>query len=348
MKTSVVICEFNPLHSGHKRILDFARTFSDKVVCVMSGNFVQRGMPACAEKHKRALHALKAGADLVIELPIFFALSSAEDFALGGVKTANALNADYLVFGSECGNIDELKKCAEMTEREETNAEIRAKMNIGENYPSAVAKAIGSDLLEKPNNVLAVEYMRALKKTSSEILPVTIAREDNINGACGIYASSTALRRDESLLEKYSFDYVIRDICCEIEQKYKEFLPAFVATLSAEEIEKIYGVSEGLQNRIFAADKTHGFETLINDIKTKRYTRARLQRILLCCVLEITKEKAESAKNEPPLLNVLGVSRSSLQMLNGIERFCCETTEKADRFFAALSGETPSKKLTVW
>ena len=142
MTSTAIICELNPLHSGHKRLIDYAKTFSEKVICIMSGNFVQRGFPACCDKYSRATHAVKCGADLVVELPTVFATSSATDFALGGVMIANKLHADYLLFGSECGKISQLQNCVTMLDDKEVNATIRNLMNNGTSYPTAVAKAI--------------------------------------------------------------------------------------------------------------------------------------------------------------------------------------------------------------
>lgn len=348
MKTSVIICEFNPLHYGHKKLIDFAKSFSDSVICVMSGNFVQRGMPACCNKYKRALHALKAGANLVVELPTVFATSSAENFALGGVKIANALHADFLVFGSECGNSKSLQDCAALLEQRQTNDEIRKNMAKGMNYPTAVAKACGNDVLEKPNNILAVEYLRALKKTNSVLTPITLAREDNFNGEPQEFASSSALRQNAELRKKYTFDFVAYDINDQIESNYRKFATEFLALTDKTTLENVAGVSEGLHNRILAADKTQGYEKMMEEIKTKRYTRLKLQRIVLNCVLGIDKAKEEAAKNAPPTLKVLGVKKGSEKLMQGIDNESCELTQKADRLYSVLEGQTPPKKLIVW
>ncbi len=348
MKTSVIICELNPLHYGHKKLIDFAKSFSDNVVCVMSGNFVQRGMPACCNKYKRTLHALKAGANLVVELPTIFATSSAENFALGGVKIANALHADFLVFGSECGNLQRLQECAALLEQPQINKEIRKNLSKGLNYPTAVANACGNDVLEKPNNVLAVEYLRALKKTNSKATPITLAREDNFNGAPQEFASSSALRQNAQLRETFTFDFVACDINDQIESDYCKFAAEFLALADKTTLEKTAGVTEGLHNRILAADKTQGYEKMMEEIKTKRYTQVKLQRIVLNCVLGIDKAAEEAAKNAQPTPKVLGVAKGSEKLLQGLCNQSDELTQKADRLYAALEGETYPKKLLVW
>ncbi len=348
MKTSVIICEFNPLHYGHKKLIDFAKTFSDKVICVMSGNFVQRGMPACCNKYKRALHAIRAGADLVVELPTVFSTASAENFAFGGVSVANKLGVDYLVFGSECGDISTLQNCLTLLNDPIVNAKIKENLSLGYNYPKAVASAIGTDILDKPNNVLGVEYLRALKNTDSQITPVTIKREDNYNSAPQVYASSSVLRNQPSLREKFTFDFVCTDINDNIENQYCEFATHFLALQEKRNLENIAGITEGLHNRIFVADKTQGFEKMMEYIKTKRYTRLKLQRIVLNCLLGITKEQVRAAKLAPPKIKVLAVSHQSTQLLDGLENLSDEITQRADRLYSTFDHCPPPAKLEVW
>lgn len=347
MKTSVIICEFNPLHSGHKKLIDFAKTFSDKVICVMSGNFVQRGMPACCNKFKRAAHAVKAGADLVVELPTVYATSSAENFALGGVKIANLLHADFLVFGSECGDVKPLAFCAEQLDDESVNARIREQMALGVSYPKALWLATGLDVLEKPNNVLAVEYLRALKKTDSTVCPITIAREDNFNGEAAEFASSSYLRNHPEARKMYLPDFVSQDIDDNIETKYKEFATRLVATKTKAELEKIAGISEGLHNKFFAADKTCGYDKMMEDVKSKRYTMLKLQRIVLNCVLGITKDVEKQSKTATPKIKVLAVKSTAKTLLSGIENSGDELTKKADALYATFDGEKVPQKLQI-
>ena len=346
MKLAAIICEFNPLHTGHKKLIDFAKTQADKVVCIMSGNFTQRGLPACADKYARARHALLAGADLVVELPTVFATASAENFAFGGVAIAERLNADCLVFGSECGDVSELNRCVDMLNDAEANARIRQEIEKGNSYPKAVALATGLDALDKPNNVLAIEYIKALRKLNSSITPITIKREDNCNeSTAGEFASSMALRKDRTLRERYTFDFVAPDIDDGIEKKYYAIAPSFLAVASKEQLAKLEGVTEGIHNRIYNADKSQGLEQVLEQIKTKRYTRLKLQRIVLNCVLGITKETVEQYKKQPIQIKVLGVRIGNETMLEGIENETDDLTQKADRLYCTLSGKTPPSKL---
>ena len=346
MKLAAIICEFNPLHKGHKNLIDFAKTQADRVVCIMSGNFTQRGLPACADKYARARHALLAGADLVVELPTVFATASAENFALGGVAIAEKLGADCLVFGSECGDISELNRCVDMLSDKTTNAKIRQEIEKGVSYPKAVAVATGLEALDKPNNVLAIEYIKAIRKLNSTITPITLKREDNYNeSTASEFASSMALRKNATLRDRYTFNFVSADIDDEVEQRYCEIALGFLAVATKKELAQLEGATEGVHNRIFNADKSQGYENFLEQIKTKRYTRLKLQRIVLNCVLGITKETVELYKKQPIKIKVLGVRIGNETLLEGIENETDELTQKADRLYYAISGKTPPIKL---
>lgn len=342
-KISVLICEFNPLHSGHKKLIDYARSVSDTVICVMSGNFTQRAMPSVAEKHLRAVHAVKAGAVLVVELPTVFATGSAENFATGGVKIAQKLNADYLVFGSECGNIAQIEKLAEDLESPSVQKSIRAEMQNGASYPKAVATATKSDLLDGPNNTLALEYVKAIKKLGAKITPLTIKRIGNHNDSqTGEFASSSALRQNSDLRQKYCENYVTADIDDDVENSYKDFAVKVMATKTTEELSGIEGVTEGLENRFARADKTADFDTMIADVKTKRYTWMKLQRIVLSAVLGIKKGDVRAVEKDVKVLP-LAVNKNALVLLQNTDKMPDETTQKADLLYASLTGKKPPK-----
>ena len=339
MKLAAIICEFNPLHTGHKRLIDYARSAADKVVCIMSGNFTQRGLPACADKYARARHAILAGADLVVELPVAFATASAENFAFGGIAAVKRLGADCLVFGSECGEIEPLLNCAAILENAETQLKIREQIARGLNYPAAVAKATGSTELDKPNNTLAVEYLRALQKHSlDDVTPLTIRREDNYNGSAPVeFASSALLRNDISLREKYSFEYVAKDIDDAVSERYLSFAPIALSVATAESLRNTEGVTEGLENRIVAADKTKGYENMMEQIKTKRYTRLKLQRIILNWILGITKEDVCRYKSGFQSVKALAVRQSATALLANTDSKTDELTRRADELYGALA-----------
>lgn len=346
MKLAAIICELNPLHTGHKKLIDYAKTIADKVVCIMSGNFTQRGLPACADKFSRARHAILAGADLVVELPTVFATASAENFAYGGVAIAEKIGADCLVFGSECGNIEELKICLTKIDDCEINKQIQTEVSKGVSYPKAVAIATGSDVLDKPNNILAIEYLKALRNIKSVIVPYTVKREDNYNDSKSHeFASSKALRDNADLRSKFTFDYVAQDIDDTIVAKFCAAAPYFLAVADKAQLEQTEGVTEGLHNRIFNADKSQGYDYLLDEIKTKRYTRLKLQRVILNQILGITKDVVKEYKEMQPSIRILAVRSTATSLLDGLENQTDEITQRADRLYATLSGKVAPVKL---
>lgn len=345
MKTTAIICEFNPLHTGHKRLIDYAKTFSDKVICIMSGNFTQRGLPACCDKYARAKHALKAGADLVVELPTVFATAPAENFAYGGVKIASELGADNLLFGSECGDIEAICDCARKLLDKDANRRIAEEIKKGVSYPKAVANAVKSDLLDKPNNVLAIEYVKALLQSNCSIVPLTLTREDNYNGEPNEYASSAALRTNVDLRQKFTYEYVLSDVDDNVERRFGEVACSVVALKTREELREIEGVSEGIENRIYASDKSLGYDKMLEQIKTKRYTRLRLQRIILNAVLNLTQKEATRSRNSPIPLNALAVKSDYCSILSKTNGITDEITQRADRLYYSMSASKPPLKL---
>lgn len=348
MKISAIICEFNPLHCGHKRLIEYAKGISDKVICIMSGNFVQRGMPACANKFDRARHAVLCGADLVVELPTIFATASAENFAEGATRIADKLHADYLVFGSECGSIEQLTHACDMLASDELNASVKALMKTGTSYPKALATALDSNIADSPNNVLGIEYLRAIRKISSHIVPITIKRENNYNAFEAMqYASSTALRNDISLFARYSYDFVQQDFNNEIEEQYKSFATTYLSLLNSEQLQAIEGVTEGLHNRIIRAEKSNGYEAMLEQIKTKRYTRAKLQRIILNAVLDIKKTDIQQARQADISITPLAVKKGSEELLNRTQKNIEPLTKKADSLYKSLDGKNAPIKLQV-
>lgn len=350
MKISAIICEFNPIHKGHKRLIDLARNTSDYVVCVMSGNFTQRGLPACADKYARARHAVRCGADLVVELPTVFACASAENFALGGVKIASMMGSETLLFGSECGDITTLRLTAELLQRPDTNERIREEIAKGASYPKAVALALGLPILDSPNNVLALEYIRAIQRLNVNIEPVTLKRTDNYTATHpkGRYASSTAIRANPEIIGKYSYPFVAEDMNLGAETAFKEYAPHALATFTAEELELIEGMTEGINNRIFAADKSGGYETLCEVVKTKRYTRAKIQRLIFAATVAMTKNEVATQMRTTPHTKVLAVSPRATTLLEHADNMTDVVTQRSDRlYYSFANGVTPPTKLQV-
>ena len=309
VQRAAVICEFNPFHNGHKFLFEKIKTDPhNEIVCIMSGSFVQRGDIAITDKYARAQAALENGADIVVELPTVFALSGAQTFAENGVHIAAAMNCNRLYFGAE-NTISDLKEVAGLLENKLINDKIRDLMKDGQYYPKALSMAVGekhADVVNQPNNILALEYIKACQKYG--ILPIAIPRkgvnhdEDVIRD--GI-ASASKIREMIESGESYKLltPMVINDPC-----HIKSIEPAILyrlKTMTTEELHDIADVSEGLEYRIIeAAKKYNSLTEIYNAVKTKRYTMARIRRIILSAFLNITQEM----QNTPvPYVRVLGV-----------------------------------------
>lgn len=296
-----VICEFNPFHNGHRFLLGKAKELTgEPVLAVMSGSFTQRGEVALCSKFERAEAALKSGANLVAELPAVYAVSCAERFARGGVNISKMFGCvNYLAFGCEDDNIDLLKTAAFAGENPEVNAIIAEQMNSGSYYPKAYEYAVRqvcggevADLLTKPNNILAVEYIRALRGTDIKPLPIKrVGAEHDSDGADGIYASASYIRkllRSGKSAEKL-LPYAPSEIT--YPEKLDRALLYKLRNMNAEQLRALPEVGEGLENRILSAARKFGTaEEVIGEVKTKRYTRSRICRILTCALLGITEE----------------------------------------------------------
>ncbi len=303
MRANGVICEYNPFHKGHKYLLDeIKKDNGNPIVAVMSGSFTQRGDVAILSKFERTKQALNCGADLVIELPTPFALSSAEKFAYGGCETLKALGlVDKIFFGSECGNSDEIITAAKATKDERVLSLLREYMGKGEYYPLALEKAVReifgdeiAEIISSPNNTLGVEYTKQVLQSDIEIKTVKrIGEAHDSESDESDFVSASLIRK-----RVYEGEDVSKYLPYEISFENPAFFEygerailQKLRSLSPEDFEKLPDVSEGLHNRIYdAVRKENTLENILNTVKTKRYTMARLRRILTCAMLDITKE----------------------------------------------------------
>lgn len=338
MKVSGIICEYNPFHNGHLyHIRETRKSGATHIVAVMSGNFVQRGDTAVMDKLDRARLAVRSGADLVIELPVQYCLAPAEKFAEGAVWLLDSLGiVEELSFGSECGDIERLTKALETVEYASVSKadEIRSIMEKGYTYPRALSSVINginesiADVIEEPNNLLAIEYLKALKKFFSKIKPFTIKRSsaahDSMTPADGI-ASASYIR--EKLAEgrnaEHIRSYTVPIWADAIAQaassgelssisRLERILLYKLRTSSIEEIAQISDVGQGLENRIYNARMSGSLDELLFTIKTKRYTMARIRRILLSLLIGITKTDMEHL---PPYGRILAINERGQEIL---------------------------------
>lgn len=322
MSTAAIICEFNPFHNGHKYLINKVKNeHADTVVAIMSGHFVQRGDVAITDKYTRAKVALENGCDLVVELPTIYAISGANTFANGGVGIAKALNVDKLCFGAENDNIDKLKDIADAQNCDKFASCVKELMDKGEYYPKAVSVAIDkllsqkhADILSGANNTLGIEYIKALSNCNIE--PVAIKRigvSHDSQTTNNTYASASLIRKLINKKEEYnSYTDMVIDNPSTISNLETAILYK-LKTMTKEEIQNLPDVSEGLHNRIYKCVREYNsLEEILLNLKTKRYTMARLRRIVICALLSITKDiQAES----PQYIRVLGMNDKGAQLL---------------------------------
>lgn len=290
-----IICEFNPFHKGHKYLIDQVKGENDIVICAMSGNLVQRGEFAIYNKYDRARTALENGADLVIEIPSICSTLSAQGFAKAGVEILESTGiCEALAFGAECDDIQQLIDISkEIIKRDE---EIKRELAKGISYPQARRNVVDSPILDSPNNILAIEYL-----TYTKLKPIAIKRIGKGHDSDDENYSASEIRKNLDLSTIFSMKN------CESAILYK------LRTMSADDFAKIDDVSEGLENRIVEAVKvSKNLDELYNNIKTKRYTHARIRRIILRAYLDITKDEPKS----PQYLHILGFNEKGKLALN--------------------------------
>lgn len=348
-KVLAIICEYNPFHNGHLYQLteSIKKARPDFVVCIMSGNFVERGNTALINKWARTEMALKSGVDMVIELPTIYSISSAENFASGAIKILNSLNCEtFLSFGSECGDISILKKFAEILYKEpaEYVTMLNHELAKGLSFPKARENAMllyindirnSANVLSGSNNILAIEYLKQIMKTGNKITPVTIKRigtEYNSLSATNGIASATAIR--EMLLQKKSVKNlmpqssysILREelgngrFVLDLSQFEKQIIYK-LRSMTIEQIANLPDVSEGLEYKIKdAANSCNRLEDLLFMIKSKRYTMTRINRILLYALLDISKQDYVSSQKVNPYIRVLGVSGNGKLLLSELSK----------------------------
>lgn len=291
-----IIAEFNPLHKGHEYLINEAKK-QGTVVAVISGNFVQRGETAIAEKRIRAEAALKSGVDLVVELPVLWSMSTAENFALGGVTALKGIGCDSIIFGSECGDTAPLEKAADILLGSEFSENLAKKLDSGVTFAAAREAAAAEcgligDILSKPNNNLAIEYIKAANRLKLDINFSTVKRigADHDSKAEAEFVSASLLREklkcgDYDFCRKYMSESVLSLFSPETISDINTIDRAILAVLrtkSPEILKTLPDLSEGVENKLFSAIRlAENTEDLYNIIKVKRYTLARIRRLTL-------------------------------------------------------------------
>lgn len=344
-----IIAEYNPFHNGHLYQIEEAKkqTGADYVVAVISGNFAQRGDTSLVNKWVKTEMAINNGVDLVIELPTVYSISSAENFAEGAIKILDSLKVvDTLCFGTETGDFAALNNIANVlfNEPKEYVSLLNHELGKGVSYPKARENALMmylndikryANILSGPNNILAIEYLKAIKRLKSDLKPFSIQRKKvyyNDEKIVDEFASSTAIRK---LVAREQFDEIRKvmptssymilkeeikrgNYVLDISKFEKEILYN-LRKMTVKEIAELQDVAEGLEFAIKnAANSCNNIMDLINIIKSKRYTQTRIQRILLYALLGITKKDMQNAKKITPYTRILGFNRKGRELLSEI------------------------------
>ena len=346
-----IIAEYNPFHNGHAYHLERSKELAkaDYVIAVISGNFVQRGNVSLIDKWAKANMALTNGADLVIELPTIYSVSSAENFAYGAVKILDSLNiVDYISFGSELADMQILERCADILYKQPQKFVnlLNHELSKGLSFPKARENALlmylndirkYSNVLSNPNNILAIEYIKALKKIKSNIKPITVKRKNTGYNELNItdnFASATAIRKKiidntpaglsklmppnsyRILYDSIKKGHYVKDIT-----SFEKEIIYTLRKMTLKDISNLPDVSEGLEHAIKnAANSCNTIEEFMNIIKTKRYTNTRIQRILLYALLGITKNDMKASTKMQPYIRVLGMNKKGKDLISVISR----------------------------
>ncbi len=357
MKTAAIICEYNPFHNGHRLHIEKTREIlrqkfgeDTAIVCVMSGNFVQRGDVAVCNKFARAEMAVRCGADLVIELPTPYAMATAEIFAHGAVSLIAKTNiCDVLSFGSECGDIEKLTGAAKLLISDSFSDEVKKELAKGVSFAAARQQSVESicpelsGILSEPNNILGIEYLKALLRLESDILPVTVAREgqghDESDDDDSPLSCASTIRRALSngdlpvakrSMPEESYDVLQREVAVGRAPVSVDMLETAILShlrrLTPDDFARLPDVSEGLHNRLYdAVQNSTCLEDAISYAKTKRYSYARIRRLYMSAFLGIRGDFYENI----PYIRILAFSDIGRALLRSIDESIPVITKSA-------------------
>ena len=385
MNVTAIISEYNPLHKGHLYHIETARkeTGADFCIAIMSGNFVQRGTPAILDKYARAEAALKSGVDLVLELPAMYATASAEYFALGGVALANKLGCvTHLSFGSEYGQADKFMEAANLliNEPEEMKIPLKEALKEGLSYPAARAYAVKvshpelADILETPNNILGVEYCKALLKLKSKIIPHTLKRQGqdyHSETADEGFASATGIRKlignnnpEQETILKAQLPPATYDCLSPYfghrpltEDDLSMLLRYKLITENRSHLTEYFGVNKELSNRIYKhLSDFETFSSFAELLKTKNITRTAINRALLHILLDIKASDVQEVTKRGCVdyIRVLGFRKEAAGLLKEFSDIpetplitnlsaapvLCEIDIRADQIYQMCASQT--------
>ncbi|CAL27662.1 nucleotidyltransferase [Staphylococcus carnosus] len=330
MKCAALITEYNPFHNGHVYHAQQARQIADAdvTIAIMSGQFVMRGEPAVYNKFIRTQMALST-CDLVVELPAYAALSAGEYFAEFGVKVADYMNADALVFGSESGSIQAFEELALQINHIEEHPEFQIKLREGKSYPRIISELLGEPpLLQTPNNILGLSYVQAILKSAPTIQPFSIQRHKTEHHNQAIsdnhFASGTAIRHALNTEDKMWEQVVpnsIHELYAKPHMNTNQLFPYLkykILSTSSDDLRAIHTISEGFEHRLKSSISTSdNFEQLMNQLKTKRYTYTRIQRMLMNVLLNFKQQDKPTTLNA---VRILGMNETGQRYLKQLKQ----------------------------
>lgn len=339
MKATGLIVEYNPFHNGHLLHLKKAKEIDEEniIIAVMSGDFVQRGEPAIINRWKRAETALKNGIDIVVELPVFYSCQSAEIFAKGAVGILKELGCSKIIFGSESSDIENLKKMAQLEESLEFKEKLKEYLGLGDSYPTAHSKTVkvitGREGSSTPNDILGVEYIKAIKYWKTGIEPLCVKREKSdyhSNETFEDIASATAIRkllREGENIKKFlpteSWDILQKEYENRKTTSLEDFYPLirYEIIRNRDILFNIQDMEKGYENRLYeAALLCSDFNSFIKSIESRRFTLGRTQRILIHILLGITEEMTKDIKENVPFVRILGFNSQGREYLSYLKK----------------------------
>ena len=379
MKIAAIIAEYNPFHNGHKYQIDkiMEITDADKIVVIMSGNFMQRGEPAMMDKYTRTKACISCGADLVIELPFVYACGSAMDFAMGAVSLINSLGCiDFLCFGAETTDINLLDKISDIVinEPDDYRYALKSALSSGLSFPMSRQRAIElmlpalpEGVLSQPNNILAIEYICSLKRLSSNVAPVIIKRSNDYHSRqiTSDIASASSIRSTvysggelsdisstipAAAMKLIESSYMVSwPVVCDDLTQYMQHSLDFIPQLS-----EICDITQDISNKIKQINTPMSFNELLDRLASKNYTRSRLGRCILHAIAGYTDSDREHFIKSGYIqyANILGFRKDSSSLIKEIKA-CAQIpliTKKADFYHIvdAFEGIDTDAALKMW
>lgn len=384
MKICGIICEFNPFHNGHKYLLERAReiTLCDYLICVMSGNFTQRGEICVLDKYTRAKHAILGGADCVLELPAAFSVAPAEIFARGAVKLLAAVpHLNSIAFGSENADKDGILSVSALSvaENEQFKSVLSENLARGESYAKSYFLAFGqvfgnAELIRKPNNILAIEYTKAIKTLNAniDIFPIKRVGAGYNDGILREnFSSASAIRKNLSspLIQSNLPQFVAEDLQSveNIEINFQNAVKLILSRTPPETLKRIYGCGEGLENALKAVEN-ESYGEIISKCTNKRYPASRIRRLLTANFLKLYADDCRQYLSENLYFTPLAVKKSvanevlgelsrsiypvitsggDVRNLSGAAKKCKTADEFAHAQWQQIAGKKVSEKLIV-